>query len=577
MDFNQSETINFDHNLEEIVHHPPRGDREMNKLYFGDNLDVLREKIKDESVDLVYLDPPFNSDANYNVLFNSGGQASEAQAEAFRDTWEWLQPASDAYDDVMRANGDVALVLSGLRKWLGESAMMAYLSMMAVRLIELRRVMKPTGSLYLHCDPTASHYLKLVLDSVFTPAGFQNEITWKRRYAHSDGHRYGNVADKIFFYTHSDKYTWHQPFQPYEQEYIDTYYRYSDPDGRKWLSRSTTAPGGRGPRYIWNGHVRAWRYTEANMQELHDKGRLYYTTNGIPRYKQYLDEMPGMPAQSIWTDVKPLNSWMSEQLGYPTQKPVALLDRIISASSNPGDVVLDPFCGCGTTVEAAEALGRQWVGIDVTHYAVTLIESRLKAKYPTADYSVYGRPTDIAGARDLAGRDKHQFQWWAAWRLGARWYREEKKGADRGIDGRILFKNGPYGDGLIIISVKGGENIGVRDVRDLRGVIEREDAEMGILVSLEEPTRDMMRETAAAGFLAQSAHGKLPRLQTVTIGEILSGRPPKLPPLPEIEQRPVQLPRKRDREQLELLLPFAGNKPMPAKGDFVDPSILRFG
>ena len=292
-----------------------------------------------------------------------------------------------------------------------------------------------------------------------------------------------------------------------------------------------------------------------------------------------VEELRGLPLQDVWS--RPdlwLNSAAKERIGYPTQKPLALLQRIIAASSRPDDVVLDPFCGCGTTVEASEKMKRQWIGIDVTHYAITLIEGRLKAAGAALpSYQVIGRPINMAGARNLAQRDKHQFQWWAAWRLGARWYREEKKGADRGIDGRMMFKNGPYGDGMIIISVKGGENIGVKDVRDLRGVIEREDAEMGVIITLEEPTGPMKSEASAAGNLVQSAHGRLPRLQVVTIADILDGKLPKLPPLPEPERKPVRLPRGPERDQYELLLPFAGNKVAPAKGDFVDPSIMRFG
>ena len=248
-----------------------------NALYYGDNLAVMRESITTESVDLVYLDPPFNSNASYNVLFKSpAGTGSQAQIEAFEDTWHWGQEAEDAFDQVMRSgNTNAADMLRAVRSFLGDNDMMAYLAMMSVRLIELHRTLKPTGSIYLHCDPNASHYLKIVLDSIFLPENFLNEITWKRRYAHSDGNKYGNVADNLLFYAKSSTYTWNQPFQPYDSEYIETYYRYSDPDGRKWLSRSTTAPGGRGPTYDWNGHTRAWRYTRENMQILHDTGQLF--------------------------------------------------------------------------------------------------------------------------------------------------------------------------------------------------------------------------------------------------------------------------------------------------------------
>jgi adenine specific DNA methylase Mod len=557
----------------------------MNKLYFGDNLDVLREKVKDESVDLIYLDPPFNSDANYNVLFKPGGQASQAQAEAFRDTWDWGEGAGHAYEDVMRVNGDVALILSGLRRWLGENGMMAYLAMMTARLLELRRVLKPEGSIYLHCDPTASHYLKIILDAAFGHGGWRNEIIWQRTSSHNDPKRYGRIHDTIFYFCKGDAPTWNQIFEKPDDDFFDAHDFETDENGVRFRKRDLTAPyrGGGSGQYEWKGRRpskgRMWSFTRENMLKLEAEGKIVYTRTGMPRMKIPVENLRGLPLQDVWTNPELwLNAAAKERIGYPTQKPLALLDRIIRASSNEGDVILDPFCGCGTTVECSEKLKREWIGIDVTHYAVTLIERRLSTIGVSPDaYQVVGRPTDLAGARDLARRDKHQFQWWAAWRLGARWYREEKKGADRGIDGRMLFKNGPYGDGLIIISVKGGDNVGVQMVRDLRGVIEREESEMGLLVSLAEPTTPMMTEAAAAGFVQKSAHGRLPRLQVVTIEDILDGRMPKLPPLPEPERADRRAPRKQFKDQLELLLPFAGDKVGPAKGDFIDPSIMAIG
>lgn len=522
----------------------------MNKLYFGDNLTVLRDHVKDESVDLIYLDPPFNSNATYNVLFKGkSGQRSEAQTEAFRDTWEWGQSAEAAYDEVRTEGGAPALALAGLRRWLGDNATMAYISMMSVRLYELRRVLKPTGAMYLHCDPTASHYIKVMMDAIFGPIFFQNEIIWKRTGAHGGSKRWGPVHDDILFYTASDSYTWNRVEQSLDLDYVDDKYRFQDQRGRYRLV-VLTGPGIRhgDSGKEWRGYnpTRAGRHwavpkraVEALAAEgisvpndLRDQLEMLYQNDfirfpakvgGVPEFKLYLP--PGQPIQDIITDIPPINSMAQERLGYPTQKPVALLERILRASSNEGDVVLDPFCGCGTTVEAAERLKRNWVGIDVTHYAITLIEQRLKRH--GADYTVHGRPTDLAGAIDLAARDKHQFQWWAAWRLGAQRYREEKKGADRGIDGRTQFKNGPFGDGLIITSVKGGDNIGVAMVRDLRGVIEREEAAMGILVTLAEPTRPMIAEAAAAGFVERSAHGRLAEVKMKL--DAAEGRPPATP------------------------------------------------
>jgi len=563
----------------------------MNRLHFGDNLTVMRDHVADESVDLVYLDPPFNSKAAYGVIFGKGGHKSQAQAEAFQDTWYWGPNAEYSYDEVMRYGGDLALFLSGLRRWRGEDGLMAYLAMMGARMIELHRVLKPTGSLYLHCDPTASHYLKVCLDAVFGDDNFLNEIVWKRSSPHNDAKTWSRTADKILFYSKSSDFTWNTPYERLSEAYQDSHYKSEDETGRRFQLTSILSPSPRpNMMYPWKGFPSppmGWRFSPERMQELDDAGLIWYPTKADgtydtakrPRFKRYLDEQKGTVQTTIWTDIPPINARAQERLGYPTQKPVSLLERIIRASSNPGDVVMDPFCGCGTTVEAAERLGRKWIGIDVTHYAITLIEKRLRTWHPSAQYTVHGRPTDLEGAVDLARRDKHQFQWWAAWRLGAQRYREEKKGADRGIDGRAQFKNGPYGDGWIIISVKGGDNVSVPMVRDLRGVIEREDAEMGILVTLARPTAPMIAEAAAAGFVRQSAHGRLPRIQIVTVEDILDGRKPEMPRLPEEPFGPPQRVRrtKSDPRQLELLLPISGDKKEAAKGEVVDPRYLSLG
>lgn len=565
--------------------------RTVNKLYFGDNLDVLRDTqhgVKDDSVDLIYLDPPFNSQANYNVLFKArGGQKSEAQAEAFRDTWEWGPAAEYAYDEVRRMGGSPFIVLSGLRAWLDDDnkGLIAYLAMMTVRLVELRHKLKSSGALFLHCDPTASHYLKLILDAIFGHENFLNEIVWKRTSAHSSARRFGPIHDTILFYSQSADYKWNKVFQPYDQTYIDAFYTHNDKKGR-WRRSDLTGAGIRhgetGEK--WRGidvtaKGRHWAWPPAELDRMDAKGRIHWPEkeDGMPMLKRYLDEQPGMPAQDIIGDISPMHNLSSERLGYPTQKPIALLERLIRATTDEGDVVLDPFCGCGTTIDAAETLNRQWIGVDVTHYAITLIERRLRAWHKDASYGVSGRPTDMAGAVDLARRDKHQFQWWAAWRLGAQRYREEKRGADRGVDGRAFFKNGPYGDGKIIISVKGGENISVKDVRDLRGVIEREEAEMGVLITLAEPTRNMVTEAAAAGFVRKSAHGRLPRLQIVTVQDVLDGRLPVLPPLPQEQFGRLPPRRKRDRDQLELMLALPGQRVPLQKGEFLDPRFADFG
>ena len=400
-----------------------------NALFYGDNLQVLRDHIPDESVDLVYLDPPFNSNASYNVLFREkSGEESQAQIKAFTDTWEWTVETERTFEqDIIEHSGTppaVKEMIAAFRQFIGRNAMMAYLVMMTPRLVELRRVLKPTGSLYLHCDPTASHYLKIVLDTVFGVRNFRNEVVWRRYGSHNDvgqgSRHYGRVHDVLLFYVKSDNPTWNQVFVPLDEKYVASTYRNLDENtGRSFTTTPLTGPGGAekgNPVYEWNGHTRAWRYNIDTMQRLHDEGRLYYSRTGYPRQKLYLDESKGVPVQDIWADITSLSGSHKERLGYPTQKPQALLERIIQASSNEGDVVLDPFCGCGTAVAAAQKLNRQWLGIDVTHLAVALMKSRLKDMFnldPGVDYSVVGEPQDVGSARAMFEQDPYQFQFWA--------------------------------------------------------------------------------------------------------------------------------------------------------------------
>ena len=342
-------------------------------LYFGDNLGVLREDIDDESIDLIYLDPPFNSQATYNVLFKEPtGQAAESQIEAFEDTWHWNETAAVTFDEVMRSGHTSAFeMLNAMRRFLGENDMMAYLTMMAVRLIELHRVLKSTGGFYLHCDPTAGHYIKILLDAVFGATRFRNEIVWKRTSAHSSAKRYGPVHDLIYFYSKTDRSLWNRCYQDYDEQYLETFFDQSDPDGRRWKRTDLTGAGTRrGETGIpWRGiditaKGRHWAYLPAVLERLDAEGRIHWPKKqgGMPRLKQYPEDLAGVPIQDVWTDIRPMHNLSSERLGYPTQKPLALLERIIAASSNEGDVVLDPFCGCGTAVHAAEKLGRQWIG-----------------------------------------------------------------------------------------------------------------------------------------------------------------------------------------------------------------------
>ncbi len=506
-----------------------------NTLFYGDNLPILREYVADASVDLVYLDPPFNSNRTYNVLFKpESGAEAEAQIAAFEDTWHWNRAAERTYREIIQnAPPHVSQLIDALHGFIGPSQMMAYLVMMAARLVELHRVLKPTGSLYLHCDPTASHYLKIVLDTIFGVENFRNEIIWKRQSAHSDSRGYGSVHDTLLFYVKSSAFKWNESFQPYDPEYVEKYYRYVDESGRRFMSGDLGAAGlqGGGYDYDWKGIRRVWRVPYQTMVRLEEEGHIFYTKNGIPRRKRYLDEAKGMPVQDVWDDLESLRSWHAERLGYPTQKPLALLERIISASSNPGDVVLDPFCGCGTTIAAAQKLGRRWIGIDITHLSIALQKYRLTQMFPDAAFRVIGEPTTEAGARQLAHDDRYQFQWWALSLVRARPYGGEaggktgKKGADRGIDGLITFIDDHTNKAKrVIVQVKSGK-VGSPAVRDLAGTLQREGAAIGVFLSLEPPTREMITEAAGAGDYDSPGWGtRHPRLQLLTVGDLLAGR-----------------------------------------------------
>jgi len=520
-----------------------------NHLYYGDNLDVLRRYIADESVDLVYLDPPFNSNATYNVLFaEHTGEKAASQIKAFEDTWTWDEEAARTYFETAQSGGEVANALKAFYSLLGESNMMAYLAMMAPRLVELRRTLKPTGSIYLHCDPTASHYLKLLMDAVFGPVNFRNEIVWQRTM--SKGlmtRRLPSNHDIILSYQKSDNPTWNPDtmFLPYDPDNLDHKtagkYCHRDPDGRVYRLSDLTNPNPDRPNltYEFMGVTRVWRWTKERMQAALDAGIVVQTRPGtVPQLKRYLDEQRGRPIDDLWTDIPPLNSQAKERLGYPTQKPETLLERIIRASSNEGDVVLDPFCGCGTAIAVAHRLKRRWVGIDITHLAVNLMKHRLLAAFGesvTAEYEVIGEPTDVAGAHQLAKDDPYQFQWWALGLVGARPV-EQKKGADKGIDGRIYFHEGTPTDlKQVILSVKAGANIGRHYVHELRGVVEREGAEIGVLITMESPTKPMREEAASAGFY-QSPWGTHARLQLLTVPELLDGKRIDAPPMGQVGQ-----------------------------------------
>lgn len=520
-----------------------------NTLYYGDNLTILRQYFAPASVDLIYLDPPFNSNRSYNVLFkDESGQEAPAQMRAFEDTWRWNRMAEQTWLELTtQAPARVVDVVDALRCFIGPSQMLAYLVMMAARLVELHRVLKPTGSLYLHCDPTASHYLKLILDAVFGVEHFRNEIIWKRTTAHSDSKtRFSHVTDTLLFYAKSEQAIWHPEYKAHAERYLESHYRHQDEQGRLYRLDNIIRSQSMGSRpnlvYPYQNFTPpfGWRVKREKLEEIDRAGRLYWSKHGTPYLVRYLDEQKGEILDNLWDDIPPLNSQAQERLGYPTQKPVALLERIIAASSQEGDLVLDPFCGCGTTIAAAQRLQRRWAGIDITHLAIALQKYRLKDRFGLVekhDYAVVGEPMDVPSARRLAQDDRYQFQWWALSLVKARplggttGSRSGKKGSDRGVDGVITFVDEANGAvKRALVQVKSGK-VKSGDLRDLRGVVEREQAALGVFITLESPTAEMAAEAAAAGFYHSPGWNRhYPRVQILTIADLLNNAQIEMPP-----------------------------------------------
>jgi site-specific DNA-methyltransferase (adenine-specific) len=473
------------------------------------------------------------------VLFkDESGKESEAQITAFEDTWHWNEVAAKTYEELVTAGAPhISKMIASLNELIGNNQMMAYLVMMSARLVELHRALKPTGCLYLHCDPTASHYLKIILDAIFGPRNFRNEIIWQRTSAHSDAKRkFADVSDSIFFYTKTDRYTFTVQHVPHTEEYLARDYRYTDEQGRRYRRGDLASPNPRpNLMYEYKGYkppAFGWRVAREKMEQLDREGRLIFprTLEGRIVQKRYLDEMPGSVVGNVWTDIGPINVRSQERLGYPTQKPLELLERIITASSKAGDIVLDPFCGCGTSIAAAQKLGRQWIGIDITHLSIALQKYRLQQMYPGITFDVIGEPEDIGAARQLAKDDRYQFQWWALSLIRAKplggqaGAKQGKKGSDRGIDGVINFIDEAGGKPKrVLVQVKSG-HVKSGDIRDLVGTVDREKAEMGVFLTLETPTKEMTREAVSAGFYSSVGWGqKYPKIQILTIEELLKG------------------------------------------------------
>ncbi|BAZ12224.1 DNA methyltransferase [Calothrix sp. NIES-4071] len=518
----------------------------MNHLYYGDNLEILRKYIADNSIDLCYIDPPFNSKRNYNQIYNNVGLEDKAQAQAFIDTWNWNELAEEGYKEILGNNKGIftsqtIALISGLQEVLGKSSLLAYLISIALRVVEIHRVLKPTGTFYLHCDPTSSHYLKLILDSIYCSQGgdFLSEVIWKRTSARNDSHKWNQIHDVIFFYSKSHKYTWNKQFTPYDPDYVKKFYRHvEEGTGRKYMLDNLTAPelrnGSSGQP--WRGVDPAikgshWKYAIETLDKLDSEGRIYFPKKfgGVPRYKRYLDEMPGVPIQSIVTDIDSLSAKSAEKLGYPTQKPEALLERIINSSSNENDVILDAYCGCGTTVAVAQRLNRKWIGIDITYQSISLILKRIEKAHGSKtlnDIKLEGIPKDIKSANALANRvddrTRKEFEKWAILTFSNnRAAINQKKGADKGVDGVTYFLDEQQKTQKIILQVKSGK-VSSSHIRDLYGTVTREKAVMGIFITLESPTKDMLKEANSYGLYTHKAMGRsYPCVQIVTIKDIL--------------------------------------------------------
>jgi len=499
-----------------------------NVLYFGDNLEILRNRdyFPDGSIDLVYLDPPFNSKKDYNILFKeNGGVESEAQIKAFTDTWHWTQTAQDTYHDIV-INGPlkVGKLIGALHDAIGHNDVMAYLVMMTARLIELHRVLKPTGSLYLHCDPTASHYLKLVLDQVFGPANFRDEIIWSHQVLGSGKRMFPKQHETIFYYSKSANFVFNSDDPLLRIPFSDSIRKSLKQDEKGWY------------------YTRGRMTRKATAEELARKAST----------KTYVDISKGRLAGDVWSDFVFYQPKGAERLGYPTQKPLGLLERIVAAGSNEGDIVLDPFCGCGTAVVAAHKLNRRWLGIDITHLAIALMRNRLKDSFGI-DVEVIGEPVDLAGAKALAYQDRYQFQWWALSLIKARPLGEKKKGADKGIDGVIHFID-EAGGGVkrVIVQVKSG-HVGVNAVRELKAVAANE--AIGVLITLEPPTGPMKVEAVDAGYYHSPIWNKeYPKIQILTIEELLKGKTVDMPPQTQTSVTFAKAPKvsKKEGEQLAM-------------------------
>lgn len=559
-----------------------------NAFYFGDNLHILREYIPDESVDLIYLDPPFNSNANYNLLFKSPDKTrwADAQIATFDDTWTWGDVAEETFNDTTAMPGRVADVMHSLRLILGTNDMLAYLTMMTARLVEMHRVLKSTGSLYLHCDSTASHYLKIVLDAVFGPPNYRNEIIWRRTNAHNVKTRnFPRVHDTLLFFSKSAENKWTKTYQEYSAAQLGRYKK--DANGRLFTGQDLTMAGGSAERKAeWRGTKppshRAWGASLEQREQWWAEGRILTKKDGTPRLDGrlvYLDEKPGKASDSIWTDIQRIGNTAAERLGYPTQKPIALLKRIIEASSDEDDVILDPFCGCGTALHAAHEMGRAWIGVDVAIQSMHVVQDRLKHHFPSIKYDVFGIPKSADAAMWLAENHPFKFEEWAVTALGA--MHSGKFRNDGGIDGSFYYLTSNEDRSRGIVSVKGGQNLNPGMVRDLGGTLEtqrrltKDPQAVGVLICAHEPTQGM-RDAARSFGKVETMFGDIPAVQIITIAEMFDGRTIDVPLMLDTvtaaalgrKAKTIDAFRKPiDMSQREMMLPISGGKAAAALAD----------
>jgi DNA modification methylase len=544
-----------------------------NHLFYGDNLTIMRN-LPDQCVDLIYLDPPFNSQRNYNLIYKQAtGLPVPEQAIAFCDAWEL-----DAEKDQLARELPAVLAAADLpgdvvafwTAWIQalrgtQPKLLAYLVYMTYRLLEMRRILKADGSIYLHCDSTANHYIKVIMDGVFGHASFRNDITWKRTGSHGDSRTWSRVSDHILFYTKGKKFTWNVPRAAHDPDYITTKYRHDDGDGRgRYRLDNMTSPNPRpNMTYAWNGFpppTMGWRYKTETMKKLHDEGRIHYPKNKAgnldytkrPQLKRYLAEITGQVMGDVWSDIAPINSQGKERLGYPTQKPLSLLERIIKTSSNEGDIVFDPFAGCGTAIYAAHLANRRWIGCDIAILSVAMVRDVLAKRHGLIDslhYRISGVPVSEDGARQLFADDPHQFQHWAVESVGG--FCSMKRSNNRGVDGRLWFDT-KEGLRSMVLEVKGGK-LKPEFTRALTGVLARDkDAMLAGLICLELPTPGMLRDAADAGMIEyQGRH--YPRLQLRTVAQLLDGRgfetPTVIRTMDRERQTVLPLPGSRGRQQ----------------------------